>query len=100
MTCGSYSGIGKGAAVGAGLTVNVKGVGVGACASSTGIDEVDGDVAVDDGAAAAVGRVDVVVCTRSTDVSGNVVVSGAQQLPKESTLEAAWSFLAWVGMWW
>ena len=38
------------------------------------MDEVDEDVAVDVGVAAAVGRVGVVVCTRSTDMGGNVAV--------------------------
>ena len=52
----------------------IKGVGVGACASSTGIDQVDEAVAADVGATAAVGRVGVVICTRSTDVGGNVAV--------------------------
>ena len=49
-------------------------MGVGACANSTGIDEVDEGVAADVGADAAVGIVGVVVCTRGTDVGGNVAV--------------------------
>ena len=49
-------------------------MGVGACASSTGVDEVDEPVAAEVGAAAAAGRVGVVVCTTGTDVGRNVAV--------------------------
>ena len=49
-------------------------MGAGACASSTGVDEVEETMAAYVGAAAAFERVGVVVRTRSTDVGGNVAV--------------------------